>query len=485
VSIFMDWLCVRDYCRLDSALCHKKYRLQLFTFISASHCSFSAMWSNSQRPSADWMIKRMIRFSTVQLWSHFTLDLVLYKRFIIHLGPALETLQLPSLRDFRAISIVLSTHCANLVNIQLCTGYTEREASEEDLQCIHFLISTHQSLRSVTLEHMKNIPASLLHGALAKRKSVTVRACTILEDETSSCQSSLYHDVSLTCEYTLVPLSLCAYVTEMTINGREVSQLTNTYANLTNAVVGVDTEIELSTVQLICTHWPSLMVLRFNSHESKCEKAALMLIRQLPSLCELDMTGERYDETPTTKYPRDMHKTPSRSQLRILRMYCETASALQEVLLMCPQLTTLSMEHPQRRYNPFGTRLSVEDSLHLLYGTAVRELHLLGYGLSNEDIACLRNTLLHTLSIHGAQKKLTDYGILDLVPTLSFLHTFDICFCAGLTYKVVVPVLEQCLTKRSFTLRTGYGHTKSSSNLLLSDVLPKLYTHVKHFCISC
>lgn len=69
--------------------------------------------------------------------------------------------------------------------------------------------------------------------------------------------------------------------------------------------------------------------------------------------------------------------------------------------------------------------------------------------------------------------------------TLGLLHTLEICFCHGVTYKLVVPVLSQCPTLRIFTFRTVRESKMSNSYLLLGDVLPKLYPHVKHICVSC
>ena len=274
-------------------------------------------------------------------------------------------------------------------------------------------------------------------------------------------------------------------MTDLSINGRELTHLATTYTNLTNALVVLDAEMELFTAQLICTYWSNLMILRFHSHESTTEEVVLLLIRQLPTLYELDLTGQRWDELIPNTYARNKIKPIKQSQLLVLRMSCEHASTLQEILLLCPQLTNLTLEHPQQRYNPFGRRVSVQSALHLLCGTAVRELHLLDYGLANEDIAGLQNTLLHTLCITGAWEKLTDNGILDLIFTLGFLHTLEICFCHGVTYKIVVPILSRCRTLRSFTFRTVTESKLSSSYLLLGDVLPKLYPHVKHICVSC
>ena len=92
MSIFIDWLCLRDFCRLDSAFCHKKSRLELHNLVSANRYTLSVTWFDSTTDNVEWMILRGIRFSHVELWGRLSKNSVLYEQFIVHLGYVISEL---------------------------------------------------------------------------------------------------------------------------------------------------------------------------------------------------------------------------------------------------------------------------------------------------------------------------------------------------------------------------------------------------------
>lgn len=160
-------------------------------------------------------------------WGHLSNNSGWYEQFIIHLGPALKTLRLPSLCDLRAISHLLCTYSTHLRSIRIFADYDGPEPYDGAYECIQSLISAHQSLRNLTLGYMKQVPTPLLQLALTKLRSITLQSCTIMEDETTiSC--AVHRDVSFICVNTPMPPSLCALVTDLCINGRELTQLATT-----------------------------------------------------------------------------------------------------------------------------------------------------------------------------------------------------------------------------------------------------------------
>ena len=200
----------------------------------------------------------------------------------------------------------------------------------------------------------------------------------------------------------------------------------------------------------ICQYWTKLVYLCLRKQQIN-EITTLMRIKGIPTLHLLDTIG---DITKSNNNDVDSDCSASGvSALRVLYMHCNDSSTLNEILKLCPNLTSLSLYQPKRSTGVPPLYVPVEKSLILLRVCIhkIRALYLTDYtDLTNEDVMALRTTQLHTLSITNAGSLLRDDAILELVPTLPSLHTLALIDC-WLTYRLVDQVPPLCLTLRSFT----------------------------------
>jgi len=502
VSILMDWLSWRDCGRLDSALCNRESRSNFHQFAESSGHACSKLWSDCEGPNVQWLIKRGIRCSVIHIGRNLLCDTILQEKLFIHTGHVVKSIEinlasvsLGKVVQERIISNVLeaiTSHCPCLQELKLSLGWTKSRLSDVDVEALQTFINVHPSLSSLTINSAHNLPALLIQYAVNKLNKLSLKSCTVQEAvPISSQQCAARRIATFECSESALPSSLCAVVTDLTIfflnndNNSEPSTKIANYKNLRQATVHAQVDIHIA--QLICTHWSNLMFLRITTLRGyKDEEITVMLIKQLPLLRVLDTSDGSCDF-----YERSCRAEPSTSgggsPLHTLSMYCGWVGTLMEILPLCPQLTTLSMVLKDRP----GPVVPVEKSLHLLKSTKVDALYLNGYyNLSNEDVIALQHMPLHTLSITNVGGGLNNQAIFDLVPTLHFLHTLDLSYCAGLTYQLVMQVPPLCPTLRSYTFRRPLnwctnGCGKSSSHFILNDILPRIFPHVREFMIRC
>lgn len=215
------------------------------------------------------------------------------------------------------------------------------------------------------------------------------------------------------------------------------------------------------------------------------EESTLLFIKSLLFLLALDTGG--YLETNNCNKDHSSSDENQCSQLNALCMRCDHASTLHEVLNLCPQLRELYLVS-QRRLNIGQTTFPpVEKSLQLIHKTHIRALHLRGYTeLCNEDVAALHYAHLQTFTVVEAGDKLNDKAILQLLPTLTCLHTLELNNCKRLSYKLVLQVPPLCLTLRSYTyFSSRIGVSDSRSSYVSEEVLPQIFPHVRSFRIMC
>lgn len=334
---------------------------------------------------------------------------------------------------------------------------------------------------------------------------LTLDSCTVEGGLSTTSQLPPFRsEVTFDCNDTLLPAILCAYVTHLTMENLtdddRIEQLIPMYvnlreANLTFACRTIGNDIP----QLICQHWNKLVVLRLGGRVVwpykdtfvVSEEQTVMFIRFLPTLRLLETVRISHNiDYNRTIANVDLRSDPSTSQLQTLCFYCDKQDTLKKVLQLCPHLVTLYLMQPTRQEGRKTTLyVPVEKALSLVHSSSVRSLHLFGYdSLSNADLAALQNSKLHTLSIVKAGNELTDDAIVALIPTLTHLHTLDLSSCTNLSQDLVLSVPPLSLSLRSFSFSRVF-HTccgnESTSYSLFETILPRLFPHVKTFCIEC
>lgn len=274
-------------------------------------------------------------------------------------------------RSIDGILNLLSSYCKNLQKIHITTCY-EHDLLKKDILSLHGLLCTNNSLHSLQLNAIQPVPMYLLELALTKLKFVSIEDCYVQETPTLQLHET---DVNahFKCVNTPLPKQLCAFVTELGLtrlewnNHDRAQELIASYTKLSHVTVAAHhAEIGSFLAQCICQYWCKLVFLRFDSLKPIFEEITMMFIKQIPTLRLLDTTGCR--ESDITKHST-MHinttTLPAASQLHTLCMYCDRASTLQEILQLCPQLTTLSLAQHQRLICALYSYAPVEKSLYL------------------------------------------------------------------------------------------------------------------------
>lgn len=179
-SIVAEWLFLKDFGRLDSALCNRKVRVEVHRLLSTSRQAFAQSWIDCQKPNAQWLLLRGVTCKHVHWWGELLCDALLREEFLAHSGSMIETIEFAVYRNysdefkgvvqssFRGILWGLSTYCPNLkeTDIQMCR--TTDSLSDIDLVALHTFISTHPTLQTVRLDGVRNIPSSLLQSGVFK-----------------------------------------------------------------------------------------------------------------------------------------------------------------------------------------------------------------------------------------------------------------------------------------------------------------------------
>ena len=492
MCILMDWLALKDVAHLDSAVGDTDFRNKLHRSIAESPHAYSKMWTDGENPSVHWLIMRGIKCSIVHLGSNVLKDPDLQKQFLIHSGSVMQRLHLEPTDRVNSINNILpllSMYCWGLKQLTISESWNTRYLPADFFVHLQALLNDHPSLQHLSFRYMKQIPTSVIQVALAKLKYLSLEGCTVVENvPVTSLHTAAKNNSIFKCFTTALPSRLCALVTNVTVHCFVDVETISHYPKLLEAnLYYLRTSLDSTIVQRMCSHWQSLLILRFDNTTTISEENALLFVKHLRLLRELDTCGYLQTDDCNNNNAVSVENHCLHSQLTTLSMRCDHTSTLQEVLLLCPQLTTLSLVSWRRVHVGDATFLRIEKSLHLIHNTSIKALHLRDYTeLCNEDIAALHCTQLHTLTITKAGEKLHDKAILQLLPTLCGLHTLDLSECESLSYRLVLQVPLLCPNLRSYRYyRSAKGVQSSVSSIVLKEVLPKIFPHVKSFCIFC
>lgn len=487
--ILMDWLALNELARLDSAACNNNFRNELHHSIAESPHAYSKIWTDGENPSVQWLIKRGIKCSIVRLGSNVLKNQDLQKMFLIHSGSAIQRLHLEPTDRVNSINNflpLLSMYCWGLKQLTISESWDTKYLPADFFVHLQALLNDHPSLQHLSIRYIEKIPSSVIQVALAKLKILSLESCTVTEDvpvtflHTATTNNSVFK-----CYTTSLPSQLCALVTNVTVHCFVDVEEISHYPKLSEAnLCYLRTSLDLTIVQRMCSHWQSLLFLRFDHTTTISEGSTLLFVKHLRLLRELDTCG--YLETDDWNN-NNVASVVNCSHLQALCMRCDHTSTLHEVLHLCPQLTTLSLVSWRRVNVDDATFLPVEKSLHLIHNTNIQALHLRDYTeLCDADIAALQCAQLLTLTITKAGSRLNDKAIIQLLPTLSCLHTLDLSECESLSYKLVLQVPPLCPALCNYTYyRSAKGIHSSVSSKVFKEVLPKIFPHVRSFCIFC
>lgn len=201
-----------------------------------------------------------------------------------------------------------------------------------------------------------------------------------------------------------------------------------------------------------------------------------MLIIQCVTLQALS-TRPACDEichTEEVRYPA--HYTGSK--LHTLKLYCDQAATLHTSTAHCPYLRTLHMYHRYREYDTTPLE-SIVKALHCIVRTNIQYLYLEAYDMCDADILALQHTSVQSLILHSAGSKLTNIGILELLPTLLHLHTLKLRYCKGLDTTIIlqIPPPRPTLHTLQYLRTYAFSWERNDGTEIVAQV-KHLYSHV-------
>eukprot|EP01032_Pedospumella_encystans_P010597 gene10597-12373_t len=276
VSILLDWLSLRDFARLDSALCNKKSRAELQQSILASRHTISTEWADYGEPKAEWLIKR----------GHELLS--------VHLGLGnriTEETKDVTPSSLREIVHGLAVHCPGLKKIKITMNWDKYILSSDDFTALHTFVMSCAALKSLTLRGIELVPLSFVVMALTQLSFVSLENSSVANDVTITTLPATR--ASFKCVNTPLPPELCAHVIDLTANNLQLQNGLSfaNFSNISRACVNMSgTTVDIETAQQICIHWDKLMYLRLSTRAID-EDIVLMLIKRLPTLQVLDAVG--------------------------------------------------------------------------------------------------------------------------------------------------------------------------------------------------
>lgn len=441
MCILMDWLALKDLVRLDSAASNRTSRAELHQLFLSSPIPLSQTLDDQIAIKAQWINKREIKCKDLCLRIDTSHSQLLQEKMISQSGLLLQSLHLVLLQSvfqkdviryrFDRILHIISTVCTSLRTFHLSCSEGTFLTSDHFLS-LEKMLERHPALQHLMLTYIDWVTLSLVELALLKMKSLTLKKCGVHEEEHQTIigTEGTQPNAILKSIYSSLPTRLCANVTDlihclMLEDGSNATQFFTKHHNVRRANLIVHFDCNFSPH--ICQYWTKLVYLCLRKQQIN-ETTTLMLIKGIPTLHLLDTIG---DITKSNNNDVDSDCSASGvSALRVLYMHCNDSSTLNEILKLCPNLTSLSLYQPKRSTGVPVLYVPVEKSLFLLRVCIhqIRALYLTDYtDLTNEDVMALHTTQLHTLSITNAGRLLNDESIiLELVPTLPLLDTFVI-----------------------------------------------------------
>ena len=441
LCILMDWLALKDLVRLDSAACNRTSRAELHQLFISSPIPLSQILDDQIAIKAQWISKRGIKCKDVCLRIDTDHSQLLQEKMITQSGSLLLSLHLILLQSvfeketiryrFDRILHSISTVCTSLRTFHLSCSVGTFLTSEHFLS-LEKMLERHPALQHLMLTSIGWVPLSLVERALLKMKSLTLEKCGVYEEETQTAigTENTQPKAILKSIYSSLPTQLCVYATDLIHcirleDGNNATQFFTKHHNVRRANLIV--HFDCNFAPHICQYWKKLVYLRLRKQQIN-ETTTLILIKGIPTLRLLDTIGD-IPKSNNDDVDSDCSASGV-SALRVLYMHCNDSSTLNEILKLCPNLTSLSLYQPKRPAGVPVLYVPVEKSLSLLRVCIhqIRALYLTDYtDLTNEDVMALHTTQLHTLSITNAGRLLNDEAIiLELVPTLPLLHTFVI-----------------------------------------------------------
>jgi len=492
-DILVNWLCVADVSKLDTAMCNKALRFDFLDMLY-SKCIFHDL--DTCIDPLRWAIRNSLKFRKASLKHTECKD----RDVMDAIGPMLESLVViycppdededgPSIPHHRydnnsfLVMEALRHACKNLKylrihNFEICTSF-------------YRVIRLNQLLEEVDLHNCTN-----LHDS-------TVRVCI---------DSPLLHTLSIS--YSFKPASgprnfgssanlrtLKAWDTNLT--GEECALLCSAFPNLTDLKISLpDANTDLVQIAHSCVHlqkaqflvshtisdheltemaacWKAIQWLyvgHSGSVEEVCsERAVLGLLRACPTLkrfknciddpsawildCDMPFSVDACHYDVKNALVRDEPKLSGLYQLTHLFVDSLSEHGLTSILEMCPHLHTLAIRHrvdyaPVAGVEYTADTRPAEFALQHINDSSVRTLHIVNCSTLNDSHVSVIRTLSE-LVICDAGTDLTNSAVLAAANACVNLTSLKLCRCTGLTCSVVLPILKKCaLLRRSTTTPT-------------------------------
>lgn len=234
-------------------------------------------------------------------------------------------------------------------------------------------------------------------------------------------------------------------------------------------ITGTISSVEVNSM---CDNWHNIECLHL---PRVAEGLVIMLVMKCTTLNTLICGNHCPDEhISDVVYPINY---PG-SRLHTVSMECNHAATLHTFTTHCPYLHTLYMYTSYRGGGHSTVPYSAppapaEQALHYIMNTNIKHLSLSAYkNMTDTDIMQLQHSKLKSLSV--ADCKITNGGVLTLLPTLLHLHTLKLIICNMLDPSIILQIPPLCSTLHSLQYVSGERNDFSA----IEAQMKELYPHV-------
>ena len=512
-KILTEWMALKEVGRLDSAVCNSKLRPEYLKLFQIDGCTFSNCRKYAFHP--EWILSRGIRCREIILPD---LERTLRKEFLQYLNKSSVDCIVVDTDTYKDCCTTVYANGAYTKKIfgsemetlwldlaEFCPDIKDFELGNMDCStrtftdAIHTLfcrfLSTCGQVRNVTLNWIVNLPALFLEAICSAPclEVLHLTGCTLLKDERKSTTLFFRKSASVTsfvcsndtvCMCMLFPFLQTLKVNSIT--DADALAATHSCLLLTTVTLNFAYENEISKVDRYITgKWPLLKTLCVKLLLRKIALPELLAMKIIANSSNLVAITPMSTYQYATTYPLNYKG----SRLIQLNMCCDDAASLATIIVECPYLHTLYLEQGDHIVIESSVIVTlVEQSLHLILGTNIKVLSLSKYdSITNNNLLPLVNASLHTFRLEKCNK-LTNKGILQLLPSMPHLRTIEIHQCALVTHDLVVQLPRLCTKLRSFTFVNQHCYScshVSTAPKLFSTLLHQLYPSVIYWNVVC
>lgn len=160
---------MKDFARLDLAVCRLEGRIELHSLMHLQHCAFAWLGVELNDVVARWMIAHNLRCREVSLSQELLRNRPLRKQLFSQMGNSVESVNVCltnykgkkgkyKLINIRKLFKRVFCYCTNLLELHLSVYWDKYQLSSDDFTCFAMCMKTWSSLQQLTLTRVLLLP---------------------------------------------------------------------------------------------------------------------------------------------------------------------------------------------------------------------------------------------------------------------------------------------------------------------------------------